>query len=166
MKTRKWLKRWGQRKAKIWKVAKKYWLLKSFLDFYSSSNVQYIAASNKSSTHTAIKAYRQLSDEEKSIITKLHSEGKSLRAIGKQIGHHWSTVERVVHRFEAGKSLERLPGTGKSRKLSESERRRIVLMVKRNHNITAREIRTAIGREDVCLNTIMRPIHENGELKS
>jgi len=121
-----------------------------------------IKAFNKPSAKT----YRQVSEVEKSIIIVLHIEGKSLRAIGKQIGHHWSTVARVVDRYKAGKSLERLPGTGKARKLSESERRDIVLKVKRDSNITCREIRAEIGREDVCLNTILRPIHEDGELHS
>jgi len=112
------------------------------------------------------KTFCQLSIGEKSIIGLLHAEGNTLRSIGKKVGRGWSTIKRVLDRFESRKSLDRLPGTGKSRKLTPTERRDIVLKVKRDCNLTAREIRSDIGRDDVCINTILRPIHEDGELNS
>jgi hypothetical protein len=69
-------------------------------------------------------------------------------------------------RIDESGSLCRLDGTGKSRKLTPLERRDIVLKAKREPLITANEIREEIGREDVCINTILRPIHEDGTLKS
>ena len=109
---------------------------------------------------------KQLTHDKKTIIALLHTEGNSIRDISKKIGAARETVRRVVSRFRAGKALDRVPGTGKARKLTDTERRDIVLFAKRCPTITARELRSEVGREDVCINTILRPIHEDGELDS
>jgi transposase len=93
-------------------------------------------------------------------------EGKSTRVIAKIIGCSKTSITKWEKRFNAGKSLLLSPGSGKARKLSDLERRNIVLKVKRDPRITAREIREEIGRKDVSLNTITRPIHEDTDIKS
>ena len=115
-------------------------------------------------TSNGVSSGKQLSHVMKTTIALLHTEGNSLRTIGKKVGCSRTAVKRVVDRFKAGMKLDRLPGTGKSRKLTEVERRRIILLAKRFPTITAKELRTEIGREDVCISTILRPIHEYGKL--
>ncbi len=100
------------------------------------------------------------------MVAMLDIEGNSERDIAKKMGCSKTTVHRWKTRFRAGQSLERVSGTGKSRKLTKLERRDIVLKAKREPLITAREMREEIGREDVCISTILRPIHEDGELDS
>jgi hypothetical protein len=100
------------------------------------------------------------------MILLLASEGNSGVQIAKKIGCARSTVKLWVGRFNAGESVLRRPGSGKGRKLTVLERRDIVLKVKREPKTTLREIRQEIGRDDVCLNTIRRPIHEDNTIDS
>jgi hypothetical protein len=100
------------------------------------------------------------------MIALLDTQGNSLRVIAKKLGCSFSTAALWKNRFRAGNGPKRLSGTGKSRKLSILERRDILLKVKRDPHITAHDIRQEIGRPDVCINTILRPIHEDRVLGS
>jgi transposase len=100
------------------------------------------------------------------MILLLHSQEKSNRSIAKDMGCSNSCVDRWISRHKAGESMGRRSGSGKARKLTPLECRDVVLKAKRDPLITAHEIRQELGREDVCLNTILRPMHEDGELKS
>jgi ketohexokinase/beta-glucosidase len=130
-------------------------------DYFHS--LRFISAAFKLTTK---RGYRDLSDEEKAMIALLVTQGKSEREIAKKIGCAKSQVGKWKHRFLAGESLRRRPGSGRPRKLTVMESRETVLKAKRDHLITTREIRQELGREDVCLSTINRAIHRHGELKS
>eukprot|EP00597_Dinobryon_sp_UTEXLB2267_P013040 CAMPEP_0170120710 /NCGR_PEP_ID=MMETSP0020_2-20130122/15347_1 /TAXON_ID=98059 /ORGANISM="Dinobryon sp., Strain UTEXLB2267" /LENGTH=319 /DNA_ID=CAMNT_0010350711 /DNA_START=8 /DNA_END=964 /DNA_ORIENTATION=- len=97
---------------------------------------------------------KQLSDAQKALLANLVTE-KKIRYIANKIG---CTVGLWKNRFLTENSLLRRPNLGNNRKISLHESREIVLLVKRNPDITIREIRDQIGRTDVCLSTIARAI--------
>lgn len=107
-----------------------------------------------------------LSTEQKAMILVLHSAGNKPNQVAMKMGCSRSCAERWINRYEAGESVLRRTGSGKSRKLTALECRDILLKVKREPRITLREIREEIGRDDVCLNTIRRPIQEDGTIDS
>jgi hypothetical protein len=99
------------------------------------------------------------------IVTE-YGNGKSMAVIAEEIGCSKSTVHLWLTRMRMNQDLRRSPGSGRRRKLTPSEQNEVILKIKRDPQITARDIRAELGRDDVSLETIRSHIREHGEFGS
>jgi len=109
---------------------------------------------------------RALSESQKSIILHMRSNGLTLMNIANEMKLKYDQVRVLCKKFEAGESLERKKKSGRPRKTTDRDNRKIVLEVKRNRKITGNEIKVNLGLENVSERTIRRRITESGEFAS
>jgi len=106
---------------------------------------------------------KTLSEEEKSSILACHSEGMSNRSIATLMGVGEWQVRVLVQRFKAGDSLGRKDGSGRPRITSPSQDQKIIIDIKRNPRITAKEILKENPDIKASERTVIGRIHESGE---
>lgn len=77
-----------------------------------------------------------------------------------------STVSRIKRKFEEMGSVDDLERGGRPRKTTARQDRMIVLAVKKDPEITGKEIKKDLGLENVSSRLVRRRIYENSEIKS
>ena len=105
----------------------------------------------------------QLSDHEKGVIDGMHRVGTSARTIAKSIGRSNRTVSKWIARLKALGHMERQDGSGCPRKTTALQDRRIMLVMKRQRDITVGEIQESADVKHISETTIRRRIKESGE---
>ena len=96
----------------------------------------------------------QLSDHEKGVIDGMHRVGTSARTIAKSIGRSNRTVSKWIARLKALGHMERQDGSGCPRKTTALQDRRIMLVMKRQRDITVGEIQESASNIDYFIYTI------------
>lgn len=99
------------------------------------------------------------------LIIQLHSEGKSLREIGKSVKKSFSTIRNIVNKYISCKRIKDFPRTGRPSKLSEHQKKQIRREVKINPSSSAVKIAERITIDtghDVSASTIRRALNSGG----
>jgi transposase len=114
----------------------------------------------------AVKACKQLSATQKAYIRGLVGAKNSLRVTAKLAGVTLRTVQRCLANFEKLGNDDRQAGSGRPRKTTKNDDRKIILAVKRNRLITSEQLLRENPDFDVSVKTIRRRITESGEFNS
>ena len=101
-----------------------------------------------------------LTAEEKLQIVSLVSQGMSYTEVGERLHVDRRTVSRVFQRWETEQTIERRKVPGRPRKTSAQDDLAIIISVKRNRFITAKQIKDQCSLPNVCDNTIRSRIKE------
>jgi len=108
---------------------------------------------------------RELTDFEQGEIIGLHKGKFSIRDIGKILNHPKSTVGNIIKKYNEQGSTSTELRSGRSKILSECNKRKLINLTKENRNKTLEEIienfNTAI---DITISsrTVQRTLHEEG----
>jgi transposase len=109
---------------------------------------------------------KQLTLFEKGQIIAYNAQNLSIRTIANLIGRGKSSVESVTKRYRETGEYERLPGSGRKRKILDSEVDHMVLSVKRNRKITLNELREGLAADSVHKATISRALARSGRVEN
>lgn len=90
----------------------------------------------------------------------------SYTEVGERLKVDRRTVSRVFQRWETEQTIERRKVPGRPRKTSAQDDLAIIISVKRNRFITAKQIKDQCSLPNVCYNTIRNRIKESGEFSS
>lgn len=106
---------------------------------------------------------KELSLPVKQTIIKLKNENKSIREIAKTLGVAKSTIWAVLKRIEHTGDLMNNHRSGRPRKTTEGEDRRILSLVKKNPFTTVGQIKTTLQEVGVSVSesTIKRRLHQS-----
>lgn len=108
---------------------------------------------------------KETTEEERKIILELHKQNKTCAQIGEIVKRSRYTIYSIIKRFKNETSLKSRPHTGRPRKLSTKEERKIVRKVKQNPKITstqiAAEVKEELGKE-IHPKTVRRTLHRAG----
>lgn len=89
-----------------------------------------------------------------------------MKSVADIFGCSKQTVHSWVNRFLKNNTLSRTSGSGRRRILSNEVIKKVILKIKRNRLITAREIQEDLGLENVSVRTIQRMISKYTHFKS
>lgn len=105
---------------------------------------------------------RELSIGEKEAIVKLREDGKSIRAIAKELSIASTTIWNVLKKKETTGVLSNRHRTGRPRKTTAADDRNIVRAVKKDPKTTVGEISNNLQRAGVKVSasTVHRRLHE------
>ncbi|CAK9816272.1 hypothetical protein ANTPLA_LOCUS8944 [Anthophora plagiata] len=78
--------------------------------------------------------------EERKIVIRLHEEGKSYRNISEILKRSRSTVHSIINKYKKEGTLRNKERTGRPRKLTTREERKIVRIIKQKPDTSASEI--------------------------
>jgi IS30 family transposase len=106
------------------------------------------------------KSQKQLTEAQKASIITSHSYGTSSRQIALQLKRHHSTIDLVIDKYQATQSVERIVGSGRPRKTTKKEDRRIVRSVANNRRISSPQILEENGITNISDRTARRRIKE------
>lgn len=95
-------------------------------------------------------------------IVALHRDGKNSNQIQKVVGHTRSAILNIIRKIKSGFGVENKPRAGRPPKLTNRERRSLVIKSKKEPFSTARLLRTASGLESkVSIDTVKRVLRSN-----
>lgn len=114
----------------------------------------------------AIASRKHISDFDKGRIIALRAQGGSYRSIALKFKRSQSTIFEIVAKYENIGSTDRKEGSGRPPKLSPRDIEHIVLCVKRNRKISAKQIRKDLGLFHVTEQTITRAIRFHSPFRS
>lgn len=108
---------------------------------------------------------KEISISERKIIIKLWNDGNSYRKIGQTIDRTYSSVQRVVTNFKKIGILTSKPRSGRPKKLSVREERKIINMTKINPRITSTIIVENVKEmfsKRICAETARKTLRKAG----
>lgn len=108
---------------------------------------------------------KEITQEEKKIILRLHEQKKSYRDIGKILNRSRYTIRNIVKKFKNKESLINRRRSGRPRKLTIREERVIIRNMKKKPKITSTELKAILGEQfnvDVHQETIRRALRRAG----
>ncbi len=108
----------------------------------------------------------QFSEADRAQIVQSYLSGLSMKSVADIFGCSKQTVHSWVNRFLKNNTLSRTSGSGRRRILSNEVIKKVILKIKRNRLITAREIQEDLGLENVSVRTIQRMISKYTHFKS
>lgn len=103
-------------------------------------------------------AKSHLNEKEKLTIIELKSKNAKIITISKRIKRNESTVRTFLKRYRKNKTLVNRRQTGRPRKLTPKQRRRLLREAKINRRHSVKKIRSDLGLEHVCESTINRAL--------
>lgn len=106
-----------------------------------------------------------LSEDLRKLIIKYHSEGKSLREIGRIVNKSFSTIRNIVNKYKYHRKIADLPKSGRPKKLNARAVARICREAKSNPFISAVKLAENVSQEaeqSISASTIRRILHSNG----
>ena len=106
----------------------------------------------------------EFSPVQKAAIVAELSQGKTHRAVAAAFNTSLLTTHRIFKRWKEDATLENKPRSGRPPKLTEAEKRYIVLLVKRNRSITYSALVGAIGGR-ISRSTIRRCLRGSWQRK-
>lgn len=83
---------------------------------------------------------QEISLDEREIIIKFRDEGLSVREIGKKLKRSPASVQTVIQNFNLTKSLTSKPRSGRPQKLSDRDKRNLLLKIKCDPKKTAKDL--------------------------
>lgn len=106
-----------------------------------------------------------LSIDLRQLIIRLHSEGKSLREIGKIVKKSFSTVRNIVNKYGKHRRIKDFPRSGRPKKLSEVQVKGISREVRKDPASSAVQIAERISKDtgnSVSGRTVCRALNSCG----
>lgn len=76
-------------------------------------------------------ARRRISEDQRWQIIGMHSAGMSHKAIGRQLGYHYSVISRLVRKHDESNAVKDRPRSGRPRATSQREDRALIRLVRR-----------------------------------
>ena len=104
---------------------------------------------------------KHITDVEKGIAIGMHEMGSSLNSIAKRLRRDKKTIRELLRKYNTTQDVSRRPGSGRPRKTSERDDRRIARETKRDHFITLANIGSNL-QLNVSVWTISRRLHKAG----
>ena len=104
---------------------------------------------------------KHITDVEKGIAIGMHEMGSSLNSIAKRLRRDKKTIRELLRKYNTTQDVSRRPGSGRPRKTSERDDRRIARETKRDRFITLENIGSNL-QLNVSVWTISRRLHEAG----
>ena len=103
---------------------------------------------------------KELSEDLKEVIVKLHCEGKSLSTISKTVGKARSTVQYVVRSYATRGTVKNKQRPGRQKVLDEHHERQIIREIKKNPKTNACDIAKNIRQHfgNICCDETVRNI--------
>ncbi|KAK3916467.1 hypothetical protein KUF71_006241, partial [Frankliniella fusca] len=87
---------------------------------------------------------KETTEADRKVIIRLHNKCWSLKKIADTVGRPRSTVQSIIDRFSATKTLANKPRSGRPPSLSESDKRFVVREIKKNPRTSAPKIAAAL----------------------
>ena len=112
------------------------------------------------------KQWRALKESQIAEIIHAHGQGMSSRKIATKNNLGQRQVLTVINKFLLKQPLSRRPGSGRKRKTTPEQDRKIIMDVKRNPRISCRDILINNSNLQVSETTVRRRIVETGEFGS
>lgn len=105
-----------------------------------------------------------LSQFQKIEILRLDAKGKSLRRIANQIKCSFSSVSRLLLKYQNHRTIEILQGRGRKKETSDRTDRWIEMLLKRNRGITIKQIKLTLEISGICVSKqlIRNRLHKLG----
>jgi transposase len=100
----------------------------------------------------------QLTLDERVRIVALKAEGKTLKQIAIEFQRSVQAISDVIKKYRETGTVSRQEGSGRPRKLSESDIHNIILAIKRDRRISAEQIVVDLGLHGVSPRTITRAV--------
>lgn len=97
---------------------------------------------------------KELTVNERQIIINCHEQGKSYADINKIVGRPKSTIQNVINRYNKENRIENKVRSGRPRKLTERDERKIASIIKKDPFKSAPKIATDI---QISLNKTVSP---------
>ena len=119
----------------------------------------------KSKVKKASGRSKACSNEDKTVIVALYDTLGSYRAVAERVGRNESCIRKIMQKFRATGSLERVKGAGRKRITTATDDHKILMDMLRNRGITAQEILDQNSQIRCSTRTIRNRIKENGEKK-
>ena len=93
---------------------------------------------------------------------RLRNKNKTVRDISQTLGLPKSTVWNIIKKKESTGELTNRKGTGRPRKTSTADDRRILSIIKKNPQTPVRQIRNTLQESgvDLSMTTVCRRLHE------
>lgn len=98
---------------------------------------------------------KELSPEIRIAICSLAAAGYSVRSLAELFGVSRHAIRHAVELWKSNKTFESRPRNGRPEALTPAEKRHILLMAKRDQNMTRKDLINATGKK-VSLSTIRR----------
>jgi transposase len=76
-------------------------------------------------------ARRRISEAQRGKIIDMHTTGMSFKAIGRQMGYHYTVVSRLVRKHTQTNNVKDLPRSGRPRLTSDRDERALQRLVRR-----------------------------------
>lgn len=93
----------------------------------------------------------------------LHTGGSSQRKIANQLKIAQTSVSYLIKKHKAGIGMDDTPRTGRPKKLTARQERRLIIESKKCNDKTANELRKEVGLENiVSTSTVKRCLRKNG----
>lgn len=108
---------------------------------------------------------KETTEEERKIIINLRKSNNSLRKIGEIVKRPYSTIKKIIDKYNKTKKIANDPRCGRPQALSDAEKRYIVREIKKNPKLPATEITRTINNnfnKSICPNTVRKVLHEGG----
>jgi len=108
---------------------------------------------------------KELTDFERGEIVGLHKGGFSYTKINGLLGHPRSTIGDIVQKYNEQGLTSTIPRSGRSKILTDWDKRQLVKIVKTNRNLTLVEITENFNTSlsfSVSSRTVQRVLHEEG----
>lgn len=120
--------------------------------------------SKKRSFGAEIAANRQKGHElslmEKGLIVDRLSLGFKNADVARQFRVHPSIISRIWSRYKTTKSIENKPRSGRPMKLTDTEKRHVIITAKRNRKITWKTLSNSVGGK-VSKSTLRRTLQQH-----
>ena len=104
--------------------------------------------------------------DEKMVIVALYETLGTYEAVAEKVGRTRTTVLNTVRKYNATKSYKTIKRSGRPRKTSPTDDRKILIDMQKDRDITAEQLLKANPILQVSKDTIRRRIRESGEFNS
>lgn len=108
---------------------------------------------------------KETTEAERKIILELHKQKKSCAQIGEILKRSRFTIYSIIKRFKNDTDLKSRPHTGRRRKLTNKEERKIVRKIKKDPKITSTQVAAEVLEEtgkEIHPKTVRRTLHRAG----
>lgn len=98
---------------------------------------------------------KELDEVTKGRIIQSHEEGNSIRSIATRMGIGCTQVHNLLVNFRTTGSTDRSSKSGRPRKTSPRDDRKIILTMKANRSMSSAEVLDESGVENIGTNTVI-----------
>uniref|UniRef100_T1E4C8 Transposase n=1 Tax=Crotalus horridus TaxID=35024 RepID=T1E4C8_CROHD len=107
---------------------------------------------------------KELSEDLRSRIVDLHEAGKGYKSISKSLDVHVSTVRQIVYKWRKFSTVTTLPRHGRPVKMTARAQRRMLLEVKKNPRVSAKDLQKDLAHANIFVDTstIRKTLNKSG----